>query len=48
MEFDNYVEFWTWWWKYFDKKDMIYLIWLVKGKILEAKEKNIPLLFSWD
>jgi len=48
MEFDNYVELWTWWWQYFDKEDMLYLIWLIKKKILEAKEKWETLVFSWD
>ena len=46
--FDNYVELWTWWWQYFDKEDMLYLIWLIKKKILEAKEKWETLIFSWD
>ena len=46
--FDNYVELWTWGWKYFDKKDMLYLLSLIKTKILEAKEKNETLVFSGD
>ena len=46
--FENYVELWTWWWQYFDKEDMLYLIWLIKKKILEAKEKWETLIFSWD
>ena len=50
MEFDNYVELWTWdyVWQYFDKKSMLYLIWLIKKKILEAKEKWETLVFSGD
>ncbi len=46
--FDNYVELWTWGWKYFDKDDFLYLISLIKKKILEAKEKNETLVFSGD
>lgn len=48
MDFDNYVELWTWGGKYFDKKDFLYLISLIKKKILEAKEKNEILVFSGD
>lgn len=46
--FDNYIELGTWGGKYFDKEDMLYLIWLIKAKILEAKEKGETLVFSGD
>jgi len=46
--FDNYVELWTGWWKYFNKEDILYLLSLIKKKILEAKEKNETLIFSGD
>ena len=34
--------------KTFTKKDMLLIIWLIKKKILEAKEKWETLIFSWD
>lgn len=34
--------------KDFIKEDMLLLIKLIKGKAKEAKEKNVPLIFSWD
>lgn len=46
--FDNYIELWTWWYKFFDKQDMLYIISLIKKKILEAKEKWETLIFSGD
>lgn len=46
--FDNYVELWTWWGQYFDTEHMLYLIWLIKQKILEAKAKWETLVFSGD
>lgn len=46
--FQNRVALWTWWYKNFDKEDMIYLISLIKKKILEAKEKWEALVFSGD
>ena len=36
------------WEKEFTKEDMLLLIDLIKKKILEAKERNLPLVFSGD
>jgi len=47
-DFDNFVELWTWWCKYFNKKEFILLISLIKKMAIEAKEKNKNLVFIWD
>lgn len=48
LEYENYVELWKWWFMSFLKKDLLYLIWLLKKKAREAKEKWETLCFTWD